>query len=120
MPIYEYACGACGHQFELTQRITEDAISECPECSKPEAKRLISATAFHLKGSGWYKTDYGTSGGSNGTSAPPKKDSSDKSAAKTDSKSQTKAAGDKAGKEKSSTAKTSSSDSKPSSSGNKK
>ena len=121
MPIYEYACGACGHQFELTQRITEDAISECPECGKPEATRLISATAFQLKGSGWYKTDYGSSGGSNGTSAPSKTDSSNKTPAKADTKaSEKKAAGDKASKEKSSTAKTSGSDSKPTFTGKKK
>jgi len=89
MPIYEYLCGACGHQFEITQRITEDAISDCPACGKPEAQRQISATAFHLKGSGWYKTDYGNSGGAN--SSPGATTSGSDSATKKESKETKKA-----------------------------
>ena len=84
MPTYEYECGACAHQFEATQKITEDSLVDCPACGKPDLRRLISATAFHLKGSGWYKTDY-ASGSDSG--APAKKtasssdsDSSSKSA----------------------------------------
>ena len=68
MPTYEYKCSACGHQFEEFQKITDDALTDCPECKKPEVKRLISATSFQLKGSGWYKTDYGSSGSSAGAS----------------------------------------------------
>ncbi len=62
MPIYEYECQACGHQFESTQRITEDPLKDCPTCKKPALQRLISATAFHLKGSGWYKDGYNKTG----------------------------------------------------------
>ena len=58
MPIYEYQCQACGHQFETTQRITEDPLKDCPSCNKPQLERLISATAFLLKGGGWYKDGY--------------------------------------------------------------
>ena len=43
------------------QRITEDPLAKCRECGSSEFKRLISATAFVLKGSGWYKTDYSSS-----------------------------------------------------------
>ena len=63
MPIYEYQCQACGHQFETTQRITEDPLKECPQCHKPQLQRLISSTAFMLKGGGWYKDGYGSSSG---------------------------------------------------------
>jgi len=57
MPIYEYACDKCGETFEVTQRISEDPLTEHPECGGP-VHRLISHTSFVLKGSGWYKTDY--------------------------------------------------------------
>ena len=60
MPIYEYNCEKCGI-FELSQGIKDKPLSDCPTCGGP-VNRLISLTAFHLKGSGWYKTDYGSSG----------------------------------------------------------
>ena len=56
MPIYEYACKKCG-EFEVTQRITEDPLKKCPSCGRKVTK-LISQSAFHLKGSGWYETDF--------------------------------------------------------------
>jgi putative FmdB family regulatory protein len=59
MPTYEYACGACAHQWEEVQRITEAATAVCPSCGKPQAQRLISAgTNFILKGGGWYSDLY--------------------------------------------------------------
>jgi putative FmdB family regulatory protein len=59
MPTYEYACGACGHEWEQTQRITEEPILVCPGCAQSTAHRLISAgTNFILKGSGWYSDLY--------------------------------------------------------------
>lgn len=57
MPTYEYQCEKCGHQFEVSQRITEDPVEVCTKCDG-HVKRLIAATNFILKGSGWYKTDY--------------------------------------------------------------
>ncbi len=63
MPTYEYQCQACGHQLEAFQKITEDALKECPACSKPTLERLISGGAFHLKGGGWYKDGYGSQSG---------------------------------------------------------
>jgi putative FmdB family regulatory protein len=56
MPIYEYKCHKCG-EFEVTQRITEDALKKCPTC-KSKVERLLSRTSFILKGTGWYATDY--------------------------------------------------------------
>ncbi|MEA2681188.1 MAG: hypothetical protein QOK03_2910 [Candidatus Binataceae bacterium] len=56
MPIYEYKCPKCG-EFEVTQRITEDALKKCPTC-KSKVERLLSRTSFILKGTGWYATDY--------------------------------------------------------------
>ena len=57
MPIYEYFCKKCG-EFEVTQRITEPTLERCPSC-RGKVRKLISATSFQLKGSGWYVTDYG-------------------------------------------------------------
>lgn len=58
MPIYEYECGACGHQLEAFQKISEAPLTECPECRRPALGKLISATSFQLKGTGWYVTDF--------------------------------------------------------------
>lgn len=63
MPIYEYECGKCGHEFEVEQRITEDPIKTCPACRSRKAKRLISRTSFVLKGGGWYSDLYASPGG---------------------------------------------------------
>jgi putative FmdB family regulatory protein len=56
MPVYEYRCEA-GHRFEVTQRISDIAITMCHVCAQPVSK-LISAPAIMFKGSGWYITDY--------------------------------------------------------------
>jgi putative FmdB family regulatory protein len=61
MPIYEYLCEKCGHEFEREQRITEDPVKTCPECRAKKVRRLISRTAFVLKGSGWYSDLYSSS-----------------------------------------------------------
>lgn len=58
MPIYEYRCGACGHRLEVMQKMSESPLADCPECGKPDLQKLISASAFQLKGSGWYVTDF--------------------------------------------------------------
>jgi putative FmdB family regulatory protein len=58
MPVYEYECGACGHEFEEWQKITDKAVRTCPKCKAKKVERLISQTAFHLKGGGWYSDLY--------------------------------------------------------------
>jgi putative FmdB family regulatory protein len=64
MPTYEYACAACGNQWEEIQRITAPPTEVCPKCSKSSAHRLISGgTNFILKGGGWYSDLYSSSKG---------------------------------------------------------
>jgi putative FmdB family regulatory protein len=58
MPIYEYACGKCDHEWEVEQRITDDPLKTCPACRSRKVKKLISQTSFVLKGSGWYSDLY--------------------------------------------------------------
>ncbi|MBE9546243.1 MAG: zinc ribbon domain-containing protein [Proteobacteria bacterium] len=58
MPIYEYKCKKCNSEFDVFQKITEPEIKTCKFCNGP-AKKLVSLSTFHLKGSGWYVTDYG-------------------------------------------------------------
>ncbi|MCB2426925.1 FmdB family zinc ribbon protein [Methylophaga pinxianii] len=58
MPFYEYRCDACNHNFEALQKISDDALVDCPACQQPSLKKLISAAGFRLKGQGWYETDF--------------------------------------------------------------
>ncbi len=57
MPIYEYECNKCGHHVEALQKISDPPILECDQCHS-SMKKLISQSTFHLKGTGWYVTDY--------------------------------------------------------------
>ncbi len=88
MPIYEYICTKCGHEWDTIQKFSEKPLTNCPKCSKKAAKRKISASAFHLKGSGWYVTDYKSGGTS--------KDGGDSAATETESKGDAKEAAPKA------------------------
>ena len=65
MPIYEYECTACGHKLEAIQKMSDEPLKDCPDCSKTTLKKLISAVGFRLKGSGWYETDFKSSGKKN-------------------------------------------------------
>jgi putative FmdB family regulatory protein len=105
MPTYEYACSACGHEFEEFQGINARPTVKCPKCGKRTVKRLISAGAgFIFKGSGFYTTDYR----SESYKSQAKSDSglaktdaavkTDASAAKSDGKSNGKADGKNDGK----------------------
>lgn len=58
MPIYEYRCDDCGHEMEKLQRMSDEPLRDCPACGAPSLRRLVSAAAFRLKGSGWYETDF--------------------------------------------------------------
>lgn len=81
MPIYEYRCDSCGEELETLQRMSDDRLVDCPACEEPALKRLISAVAFRLKGSGWYETDFKKDNKRNlaeSGSESPKKDSTDK------------------------------------------
>lgn len=80
MPLYEYECPSCG-TFEVIQKFSDAALSQCPKC-EGTVEKLLSAPAFHLKGTGWYITDYARKGKTGGES---------KSEAKADSKPESKA-----------------------------
>lgn len=58
MPIYEYQCGKCGHEDDFLEKIGAPSVRKCPSCGKRSFQRLVSRSAFHLKGDGWYVTDF--------------------------------------------------------------
>lgn len=58
MPIYAYQCQTCGHQLEALQKMSDAALTDCPQCQTPNLKKQVSAAAFRLGGSGWYETDF--------------------------------------------------------------
>jgi putative FmdB family regulatory protein len=62
MPIYEYRCESCQQELETIQKISDPPLTDCPSCGEPALKKKISAAGFRLKGSGWYETDFKTSG----------------------------------------------------------
>ena len=107
MPIYEYKCEGCGEVFEVIQKFADEPVAVHEKCGG-HVHRLMSAPSFQFKGSGWYATDYAKGGNSNpskgesgkgesGKSDSGKSESSDSSsksdtAAKTESKSESKPA----------------------------
>ncbi|WP_449244862.1 FmdB family zinc ribbon protein [Desulfobacca acetoxidans] len=58
MPIYEYQCDVCGQVIEEWQKFTDGPLTTCKHCGG-KLSRLISHSSFHLKGGGWYVSDYG-------------------------------------------------------------
>ena len=72
MPIYEYKCTSCGHKKEVLQKLSDAPLKECPACGKATLSKLISAAGFHLKGSGWYATDF--KGGSKSAKSDKERD----------------------------------------------
>ncbi|MGC8554722.1 MAG: FmdB family zinc ribbon protein [Candidatus Acidulodesulfobacterium sp.] len=63
MPIREYKCKDCGNYIEVIQGMNEKPLEKCEKCGG-KLEKLISNSSFVLKGSGWYKTDYASSGSS--------------------------------------------------------
>lgn len=97
MPIYEYQCTKCGHQTEVWQKFSDPPVSECELCHN-KMKKLISQSAFHLKGTGWYVTDYASkSGGKQGqtTKSDDKKSGTESKGSKPKEASSTKEASSK-------------------------
>lgn len=58
MPIYEYQCGNCEHKMEAIQKFSDEPLTDCPECKQETLRKLVSAAAFKLTGTGWYETDF--------------------------------------------------------------
>ncbi len=88
MPIYEYECRGCGERHEFIQKFSDGPKRKCPSCGKLRLKKLISAAAFHLKGDGWYVTDFRDKGKSKDKDKD--KGGSDSAESAGDSKSDTK------------------------------
>ncbi|MDQ3282947.1 MAG: FmdB family transcriptional regulator [Acidobacteriota bacterium] len=82
MPIYEYQCKECSERHEIIQKLSDPPLEHCPKCGGA-MKKLISSPAIQFKGSGFYKTDYASSG----SSAVPKSDSSKSESKTSESKS---------------------------------
>ena len=90
MPVYEYICKGCDHEFERQQRISDSPVRKCPVCGAMKAKRLISRTSFVLKGGGWYSDLYSSTRGD-----PAKSESGAETASKSDSSSKSESSSDK-------------------------
>ena len=91
MPTYDYECDACGHTWELFQRISEDPVKACPECKKKKARRLFgTGAAIMFKGSGFYETDYRSDSYKKGADKDKKSKSDSSSDSKSDTKSESK------------------------------
>ncbi len=78
MPIYEYHCQKCGHEFEVLQKHFDVDEMPCEKCGST-AKRMMSNTSFVLKGTGWYVTDYKSNGGCSAAGGNGKTHHADKS-----------------------------------------
>ena len=97
MPIYEYRCAACGFQKEFLQKMSDAPLKDCPECGKPSLSKMVTAAGFHLKGSGWYATDFKHGATPKATPAAASTEkSADKPAASADAKPATEAPAKKA------------------------
>ncbi len=86
MPIYEYECLKCGKTTEAMQRFSDPPLAKCAHC-EGRLRKLISMSTFHLKGSGWYTTDYS---GKNQSTAKPADGKLEKPENKTEGASTTK------------------------------
>jgi putative FmdB family regulatory protein len=79
MPLYEYKCRSCGKIFEVIAKFSDPPLTKHAECGG-EVERLASAPAFHLKGTGWYATDYAKKSGSPPAKSDDAKPATDKPA----------------------------------------
>ncbi|MEI7783380.1 MAG: FmdB family zinc ribbon protein [Betaproteobacteria bacterium] len=69
MPIYAYKCASCGHSKDVLQKISDEPLSQCPQCGAASFQKQVTAAGFQLKGSGWYVTDF--RGGASGAGSEP-------------------------------------------------
>jgi putative FmdB family regulatory protein len=92
MPIYEYRCTLCGQEHEALQKASDPQLVDCPACGKPGLQKLLTAAGFQLKGSGWYATDFKSSGKKPEEKKPEKKEAKPetKPESKPESKPETK------------------------------
>ena len=81
MPIYEYECSKCGQVIEAWQKFSDNQLTKCDKC-KGKLRKLISQNSFHLKGTGWYVTDYTSKSGATREKSTSTEDKSSKKEAK--------------------------------------
>jgi len=62
MPIYAYKCSACGHEEDVMQKMSDTPLDTCPACGQATYAKQLTAAGFHLKGNGYYATDFKNSG----------------------------------------------------------
>ena len=74
MPLYEYRCQSCQHQFEVIQKFSDPPIGTCPSCGQGPVVKLLSSPAIQFKGSGWYVTDYARAKTESGKGAKSERD----------------------------------------------
>ena len=95
VPLYEYRCKKCHHQFEIIQKFSDDPVRVCPKCEQEAVEQMLCAPTMQFKGSGWYVNDYARKGAApestpakgNGSAAPASPASTDsKPAVSSDSK----------------------------------
>jgi putative FmdB family regulatory protein len=99
MPTYGYRCSNCGHEFEIRQKMTDEPLKTCPNC-QGKLTKILYPVGISFKGSGFYTTDYKSSGtgagvgSSNGAakSSEGGSESKPESPSKSESKSETKSA----------------------------
>lgn len=112
MPLYEYKCQSCGEIFEVIQKFVDTPLTVHEKCGGA-LERLVSSSALHFKGTGWYVTDYaGKSNGKDKHSKEAKKDGSSTSGSDSSSKTESKPAGGSSSEKSSTSEKSSSSDKK--------
>ena len=92
MPIYAFACTACGHHFDRLQKLSDPDPAACPVCSAEAVKRQLTAPSFRLSGSGWYETDFKKDGDKKRNLTEKAEGASGGDAAKTEAKSEPKPA----------------------------
>ena len=116
MPIYAYKCAECSHELDVIRKVSDPPLTECPNCGKPALVKQVTAAGFHLKGGGWYVTDFRDQGSEKkkDKGKPDEPAKTDQAAdSKTEAKSDTKTeTSDSKGKTETKTDKTDKTDSK--------
>src|ERR1700689_4098784 len=101
MPLYEYKCKKCGHQFEKIQKYSDRMVKKCPDCGG-RVEQTITAPAVQFKGTGWYVTDYAKKSSGLSSSDGGGKDSKKEDKSKSDSGSKESSPKESSAKESSS------------------
>ncbi len=96
MPVYEYRCRDCSHEFEITQSMADDTLTVCPECSG-NLRKVFAPVGIAFKGSGFYRNDARSGKSSSGGGSSSSSESTSKSSDSSSSNSTSKASDSKSG-----------------------